>query len=102
MTKCKICDNDANNAYFKARDMLRGTRVEYDYMECTACGCVQLTEVPKNMADYYSNVRYGSFISSERSGLKKKIRIIRNKYAILGSGGLFRYLLNQIAPLTED
>lgn len=58
--------------------------------------------MPDDMADYYSNSSYGSFISPGKPSFKKRIRTIRNKYAIWGEGGLLGYLLNQMVPLTTD
>lgn len=102
MDSCKICGNGKNNRVFTAREMMQGTRVEFEYMECSACGCVQIINVPVDMADYYSNSSYGSFISPDKPSLKKRIRTIRNKYAIWGEGGVLGYLLNQMVPLTAD
>lgn len=102
MGNCKICGNGENNRIFVAQEMMQGTRAEFKYMECSACACVQIINVPADMADYYSNSSYGSFISLGKPNFKKRIRIIRNKYAIRGKGGVLGYLLNQMVPLTAD
>ncbi len=102
MNNCKICGNGENNRTFTAREMMQGTREEFEYMECSACSCVQIVNVPADMTDYYSNSSYGSFISPSKLSFKKRIRTIRNKYAILGQGGVLGYLLNQMVPLTTD
>ena len=102
MGNCKICGNGKNNRSFTAREMMRGTRVEFDYLECSACMCVQIINVPADMTDYYSNSSYGSFIEPKKPSFKKRLRIIRNKYAICGKGGLLGYLLNRVVPLTVD
>lgn len=102
MANCRICGNEKNSRIFTAREMMQGTRVEFEYMECSACACVQIVNVPTDMTNYYSNLSYGSFVSPIKSIFKKRIRTIRNKYAILGKGGVLGYLLNQMVPLTAD
>lgn len=102
MNSCKICGNVNNNKNFTAREMMQGTRVEFEYLECSACGCVQIINVPANMTSYYANSSYGSFVSVGKTEIKKQIRIIRNRYAIFGIGGVLGYLLNKMVPLTAD
>lgn len=102
MDSCKICGNGENNRTFTAREMMQGTRAEFQYMECSICACIQIMNVPTDMSDYYSNLSYGSFISPGKPSFKKRIRTIRNKYAIWGKGGVLGYFLNQMVPLTAD
>ena len=102
MIACKICGNEADNKVFKARDMLRGSRQEFEYVECSSCGCVQLAALPVDIADYYANDSYGSFSVPERSGIKKLARIARNRASILGRGGPIARLLDRRAPLAPD
>jgi 2-polyprenyl-3-methyl-5-hydroxy-6-metoxy-1,4-benzoquinol methylase len=33
--------------------MLHGMRDEFDYFECSECGCVQISEIPSDLARYY-------------------------------------------------
>ena len=35
-----------------------GTRDEFAYWECSACGCLQILEVPNNLGDYYPDNYY--------------------------------------------
>jgi SAM-dependent methyltransferase len=102
MINCKICGNKKDNKIFTAKEMLQGTRIPHEYMECSDCACVQIVNIPTSMADYYSNSSYGSFISPRKLNFKNRIRAIRNKYAICNQGGVLGYLLNQMMPLTTD
>ena len=102
MEYCKICGNIKGNLIFIAREMLQGTRNEFNYLECISCGCVQIIEVPGDLSGYYSNSSYGSFSSSKRSNFKAELRKIRNKYAICNKGGAIGKLLNKISPLPYD
>ena len=54
MSKCKICNNsEASNTYV-AREMMFGYGDEFEYFECSECGCVQIKEFPNNLTKYYS------------------------------------------------
>ena len=53
-----------------------GTRDKFDYFECSACGCLQIGELPENLADYYPS-NYYSFNLKEDN-------------AFDGSAGAFR------------
>ncbi len=50
---CRVCRNEERNATFRTREMMFGTREEFDYFECARCGCVQIAEIPPNMESYY-------------------------------------------------
>ncbi len=102
MSSCKICGNSQNNKTFKVLEMMHGTRDQFYYLECDACGCVQLMNPPEDMSSYYSNDHYGSFGRSKHSILKKILRNYRNKYAIFGEGGLPGRFLNNRNPLPSD
>lgn len=50
---CKICGNNKDQKPFKAREVLFDTWEEFDYFECSKCGCVQIVEVPEDLGKYY-------------------------------------------------
>lgn len=56
--QCPICSNSKNNYRFRAKEMMIGTREEFNYIECNECDCVWLEDIPKNMADYYPRNYY--------------------------------------------
>ncbi len=55
---CRVCDNESGNKLHHAREMFFGTRDTFTYVECAACGTLQIQEVPDlrryYTADYYS------------------------------------------------
>ena len=61
---CQVCYNLNHNKMHTAREMMFGTREEFDYLECAHCGCVQLVNVPNDMAKYYP-LDYYSFKEEE-------------------------------------
>jgi 2-polyprenyl-3-methyl-5-hydroxy-6-metoxy-1,4-benzoquinol methylase len=50
---CRICENTNQNTVYTAREMLYGDRDEFEYFECAKCGCLQISEIPKNLEKYY-------------------------------------------------
>lgn len=54
---CKICGNDSENSIHRAREMMFGTRDEFDYLECSDCGTLRLIDVP-DLSKYYPEEYY--------------------------------------------
>lgn len=54
---CRVCDNVAGNRLHHAREMFAGTRETFVYVECVACGTLQLRDVP-DLRRYYSRGYY--------------------------------------------
>lgn len=52
---CPICNNDKNNSKFTIKEMQQGLREEFEYIECSNCGCLFIKEIPENMSIYYDN-----------------------------------------------
>jgi 2-polyprenyl-3-methyl-5-hydroxy-6-metoxy-1,4-benzoquinol methylase len=103
---CKLCGNTAGNTPYRVREMLLGTRDEFDYFQCGKCDCLQITAFPENMDKYYPNTYY-SFSeleeAMEQSPLKRvKNALVRSRdmYAITGRGVLGS-LLYTMRPFTE-
>jgi len=54
---CIVCGNKEGRS-FAAREMMFGYRDTFEYFECQSCGCVQISEIPKDMAKYYPEEYY--------------------------------------------
>jgi SAM-dependent methyltransferase len=50
---CAVCGNISGNTRLVAREMMFGYRDEFEYFECAACGCLQIADIPGNLARYY-------------------------------------------------
>lgn len=72
---CRICENRKNNLIHRTREMMFGTREEFDYLECGSCGTIQSIEIP-NLSKYYPK-NYLSFDEPENmritNGTKSRI-----------------------------
>ena len=92
---CRICGNDTDNLLHTAREMMFGTRDEFDYLECGSCGTVQIVEYP-DLSRYYPNEYYS--LSGENSlGLSNSFKSrlaarVAGKYLVTGSGLIGKYL----------
>lgn len=77
-THCRICGNAQDNAAYTVREMMFGFRDEFDYISCGACGCLQICDIPPNMAKYYPDDYYAYEARGEahfiRQTLLKRIK----------------------------
>src|SRR6266513_738386 len=55
-TRCPICLTSNENRVHDVRDTFFGET--FQYVECRSCGCLLLTEIPKNLARYYQSSYY--------------------------------------------
>ena len=72
---CKICSNSSNNSLLKVKEMYFGTRQEFEYLECSKCGTLQIINLP---ADY--SVHYPKEYFTYNQKHENKIKAIFNKY----------------------
>jgi SAM-dependent methyltransferase len=90
---CRICGNADGNVVHRTREMMFGTRDEFDYLECRACGSLQIAEIP-DLAPYYPKNYYSLEADGTglNHGLKTKIaaRLAAN-YFVYGRNPLGRY-----------
>lgn len=55
---CRICNNLNNNQYHFVPEMMVGLGEKFEYLECGACGCLQISQIPNNIAKYYPQDLY--------------------------------------------
>lgn len=79
--KCMICGSTCGGKVYTIREMMYGTKDEFEYFQCAECECLQILKVPKNLNYYYPD-NYYSFNNhkikrqSRLSYLLKKQRTI--------------------------
>lgn len=64
---CEICQNNTGNELHSVREMMFGFRDVFEYLECQACGCLQLLNPPQDLARYYPS-GYTAFCANEPPG----------------------------------
>lgn len=90
--KCSICFNTSNNKKIILKEMMYGLKDEFEYFECSACGCIQIAEVPANLGKYYPNDYY-SYTVAEVPLKKSWIRSVHFDYYTLNKNKLLGSLL---------
>lgn len=78
---CKICNNTENNYTLKVREMYFGTREEFEYMECSNCGCLRLINPPKDFSVHYPK-NYFTYNQKHESKLKSLLNLFRDQSAM--------------------
>jgi len=92
---CKICGNAHDHKTFQVREMMFGYREWFTYFQCSRCACLQIAEIPADMAKYYPANYYSltqSPVEHFKNPVKNAIRKLRNNYAFFGNGILGRWL----------
>jgi SAM-dependent methyltransferase len=97
--RCRICGNTQGHERYAVREMYFGTREKFEYFRCGSCGCLQIVDIPPDMQKYYP-AEYHSFDKiKEEKGMKRRLGIKRNEYALFGKGFLGRLLYDMRPPL---
>lgn len=94
--KCKCCAFEDNFKIFEIREMFLGFREIFNYQWCSNCGCMQLIDIPINLAKYYPSDKYYSFDNS-LNNRKIKTDILRKtkaSYILYGRNSLVGSLLS--------
>lgn len=88
---CAYCRSDRQGSEHVAPELMFGTRELFSYLECAACGSLQLKEVPRDLArhyppDYYSlaggNEMPSDGSDTERSTLRHYLRRLRTRHRL--------------------
>ena len=96
-SECRICNNTRGNKIVKAKEKMFGTGDEFNYLECSYCGCLQLVDIPANMNKYYS-FKYYSF-SGELIDIKYNVKYFLRKRRLkhlLDKNNLIGYISQRI------
>ena len=86
--RCTICGNKKDNNHFKLKEMMFGLLDEFDYLQCNKCECLQITEIPKNLADYYPKNYYSFELLDEIFINKQPRKFLRDLKMMSASSAL--------------
>jgi SAM-dependent methyltransferase len=98
---CKICRNIARNREHLVREMMFGLRTEFSYLECSACGCLQLMDPPPDMSKYYPPTYYSLDSTKTSDGVRhRSTQYLRRslKKAYLHGEPLVVRIVNRLYP----
>jgi SAM-dependent methyltransferase len=98
---CKICGNSENNKLYEAKEMMFGFKGKFYYFQCPDCGCLQILEIPLDMAEYYPSNYYSFFLKlndlkKSENRLMQFLKDRRNDYAIFNRGMLGRMIYRKL------
>lgn len=81
---------------------MMGSKEPFDYFQCPACGCLQISRIPANLGDYYSTgyYSYRSMRRLERAPLRRWGDSLRVRDALTGNS-IIGHLLNRVAKPLE-
>ena len=96
VAECKICGH-LEGVVYSAREMMFGIRDRFSYLECRACGCLQLIAPPADLSPYYPQNYYSIVPERGRARWLDAARDLRNRYVFTGSG-LAGRLLASVSP----
>jgi SAM-dependent methyltransferase len=103
--KCRICSSVGKHEIYRAREMMFGTREEFDYFQCSNCGCLQIVNIPSNLDRYYPP-HYYSFRPVETNDTANPIyRFLqkqRTRNALFGRGYKLNRLLSRLVPFPPE
>jgi len=78
MPICKICGNKEDIRIHQGKEMMFGTRISFEYMECSSCGTLALVNPPVDMQPYYADDYYsylGLVHSPRWKNILKQLRL---------------------------
>ena len=92
MPFCRICNNERNNSEISAQEMMYGIREKFNYFKCSNCGCLQIENVPTDIAKYYPANYYSFNNVTEKKDFKISLKKIRDRFAVSDKGIVGRFL----------
>jgi SAM-dependent methyltransferase len=87
--RCRVCGSAAV-APRRLEEMMFGSREQFDYYECSACGSLSIGEVPADLGRHYPPTYYSFATARNRSRFGRLVRRVA-----------ISVLLNMPAPLSD-
>lgn len=69
---CRVCGGATHNR-FTAQERYFGLGDSFDYVECRACGCVQIVAIPDDLGRYYATGYYSFTDQGKRRSWRKRV-----------------------------
>ncbi|MDO8845977.1 class I SAM-dependent methyltransferase [Methylicorpusculum sp.] len=91
---CGICNTEDYHPIYVGYEMMFGTREEFEYFQCTSCGCLQIRHIPNDLGRFYPPNYYSLSISRDKKRSKLFDYLIKQRFrnALFNQG----YKLNKI------
>lgn len=84
MINCRVCDSRINSKVYKVQEMHFGTGDEFEYQQCSYCGCLQIVDIPENLSQFYPKEYYSKHVKKQyrHNSILSKLRGIRLDIAL--------------------
>lgn len=73
--------------------MMFGTRDLFRYVQCTACGALQLQNPPTDWTRYYRSDYYAQGSAPRRTGVRRLLRVMRNRGTFIAEADVLSQML---------
>lgn len=103
--RCRICSAVSNHQCVTAKEMMFGTNEEFAYFQCGNCGCLQISEIPTDLARHYPANYYSyqpPLKKTESSPFYTWLKKQRCRTALFGQGVRFNRLISRFVPLPNS
>ena len=97
LVRCWVCHGDKTSARYSAREMMFGLREQFNYVECSNCGALQIESVPDDMSRYYPS----NYCSFGARGLLRILKDERLRYVATGKS-LLGWAIWRWKPMTSE
>lgn len=99
---CRICGNNDGNMGYTAREMMYGLRHEFYYFQCPSCRCLQISDFPDDMSDYYPKGYYSfnAYDGKKFRGILGPLKRFQYKSSVFPKGPLAR-LIRAVLPVPD-
>jgi len=99
---CRICGNSEALTHYRVEEKMMGSGDAFNYFQCPACGCLQISEIPANLSYYYAGgyYSYRRMKRLENAPLRRWGDTHRVNHA-LGGNDFIGALLNAVAKPLE-
>lgn len=99
---CRICSATGGHELFTFRERMFGWGDEFAYFRCRQCGCLQIADVPPDLARYYPPIYYSFHLQPvPQHGWKPRLMGLRDR-AVATRRGWFGWLLSRRYPARVD
>lgn len=92
---CRLCGSASGFQVHSVPEMMFGTRVAFPYLECRACGSLQIEDVPADLARFYPADYYAK---RPPGALGIRLRGAWMRYSLTGRGLAGRLLARLYGP----
>lgn len=101
---CRVCGSSGAFTTYLAKEMMFGTKDEFEYFLCASCGCLQIANIPDNLSPYYPANYYSLESKAQpprhitRPPLRAMLERLRAQSAMFGRG----YRISKLAAKVVD